>query len=56
MNITKCDICKKDTKGEYIVAGIGFFHNKIEACYACATPIVAFLKKHKVIKEEKKDV
>jgi hypothetical protein len=52
MNITKCDICKKDTKGKWVAAGTGFFHHSIEVCYDCGSPIVQFLKKHKIIEEK----
>ena len=51
MRISKCDLCKKRIKGEPITAGFGFFP-KVELCEKCGLPILRFLKKHKVIKEE----
>ncbi len=52
MNVTKCDICKKTLKSNPVRAGIGFFP-KNEFCLDCGKPILDFLKKHKLIKEEK---
>jgi len=51
MNVTKYDLCKKETDGKYISAGVGFFP-KIEVCYDHGLPIVKFLKKHKIIEED----
>ncbi len=54
MNITKCDICKKEVKDKkYVSAGVGWFP-KIEACYECGAPIVEFLRKHKIIERGEK--
>jgi len=55
MHITKCDICKKQLKdrNDSVRAGIGLFREK-DLCPDCGKPILNFLKKHKLIKEEKK--
>ncbi|MEK7124480.1 MAG: hypothetical protein AAB877_02235 [Patescibacteria group bacterium] len=54
MNVTRCDICKKEVNDKkYVSAGVGWFP-KIEACYDCGAPIVKFLKKHKIIEKEDK--
>ena len=53
MNITKCDLCKKEIKSKIITAGIGFFP-KAELCEKCGLPILRFLRKHKFIEEQKK--
>jgi hypothetical protein len=52
MNLTKCDICKKGIKGEPVKAGIGFFGRE-DFCLKCGKPVLDFLKKHKLVKEEK---
>ena len=53
MNISKCDICKKNLKGDVIRAGVGLFREK-DLCLSCGKPVLDFFKKHKLIKEEKK--
>jgi uncharacterized OB-fold protein len=52
MRVTKCDLCKKQIKGEPVTAGRGFFP-KTELCEKCGAPILRFLEKHKFIKSEK---
>ena len=52
MNLTKCDICKKNLKGKSVKAGTGLFGGN-DFCFKCGKPILDFLKKHKLIKEEK---
>ncbi len=54
MNLTKCDICKKNIKGDPVRAGFGMFKEK-DFCVNCGKPIVDFLKKNKFINEEKKE-
>ena len=49
----KCDLCKKEKEVKEIVT-IRHCFDGIELCKKCAEPIVKFLKKHKLIKEEKK--
>ena len=53
MNVRKCDICKKKLQDEPIKAGVGLFAEK-DFCSKCGKPILDFLKKHKLLKEEKK--
>ena len=53
MNISKCDICKKVIKEDSVRAGFGFFQAK-DFCLKCGKPVLDFLKKHKLIKIEKK--
>jgi hypothetical protein len=52
MNITKCDVCGKAIEDDQEVH---IRHNLLLAdiCLKCAKPIVALLKKHKLIKIEK---
>lgn len=52
MNITKCDIYKKTTKDNSVRAGMGFFGSK-DFCLTCGKPIIDFLKKHKLLKEDR---
>jgi len=49
MYVTKCDICKKKLGMERIKAGVGL--NDKDFCLKCGKPILDFLKKHKLIKE-----
>jgi hypothetical protein len=55
MLIRKCDICKKEIKGrhEEIVAGIEW--PTYSFCSGCGKPIVAFLKKRKLLPAAAKD-
>ena len=53
MNITKCDICKKNLKDESVRAGFSFFGAK-DFCLSCGKPILDFLKKHKFINKNNK--
>ncbi|MBI1866518.1 MAG: hypothetical protein HYS02_01995 [Candidatus Staskawiczbacteria bacterium] len=55
MMITRCDLCKKEIKERPITAGFGYW-SKAELCKDCGSPIVKFLKKHKLIKDENKKV
>ncbi|MDO8486132.1 MAG: hypothetical protein Q7S77_00310 [Candidatus Staskawiczbacteria bacterium] len=55
MRITKCDLCKKEIKDNSVTAGIGLWP-KAELCQDCGSPILKFLKKHKFIKDEKKEI
>jgi len=53
MYVTKCDICKKQIKaGEKVVAGYGYAFGASEFCANCGKPIITFLKKHGLLKEE----
>jgi rRNA maturation endonuclease Nob1 len=52
MNLTKCDICGKKLKNKPVKAGIGYFADK-DFCSKCGKPILDFLKKYKLLDEEK---
>ena len=52
MYVRKCDICKKKIQGEPVRAGMGYFTGN-DFCLKCGKPILNFLKKHKLVKEEK---
>lgn len=55
MDITKCDLCKKeikDSKSSVIIRFASYKH--ADLCGNCASPILKFLKKNKFI--DKKDV
>ncbi|MDP3764159.1 MAG: hypothetical protein Q8Q95_00895 [bacterium] len=51
MRVTKCDLCKKNIKGEPIIAGYGFWHRS-ELCQHCGIPVFDFLKNNKLVKED----
>lgn len=53
MNLTKCDICGKRLKGQPIRAGMGYFVGN-DFCLKCGKPVLDFLKKNKLLNEEKK--
>jgi len=53
INVTKCDICGNKLKGDSVRAGIGLFREK-DFCFKCGKPILDFLKKYKLLNEEKK--
>lgn len=50
--ITKCDLCKKEIKKDPITAGVAFFP-RFQFCDKCGAPIFSFLKKKKLIEEDK---
>jgi hypothetical protein len=52
MNFTKCDICGKKIENNSVKAGIGFLGSK-DFCLVCGKPVINFLKKHKLLKEDK---
>ena len=55
MHVTKCDICKKEIKGKTIFAGVEvFIRPHTELCEYCGKPILVFLRKNKLIKENEK--
>ncbi len=54
MNVTKCDICKEEINEQTVRVGFGFWVDYMEVCEDCGAPVVEFLKKHKIIKEEHK--
>lgn len=45
MNITKCDVCKKESE-EYLFVGTAPFHG-MEFCYDCGKPALRLLRKYK---------
>ena len=53
MRVIKCDLCKKNIKGEAVTAGVGFFP-KAELCEKCGKPILKFLRRYRFIEREKK--
>lgn len=52
MIIEKCDICNKNIKDKPIRIRWGFYKSS-DLCLDCGKPILEFLKKNKLIKEEK---
>ena len=51
MRINKCDICEKETQiNEAIDIRTGYHHH--ELCKDCAKPVLAFLRKSKLIKKD----
>lgn len=52
MHVTKCDKCKKEIKNRdaRVTAGIGW--NMVELCEKCGEPVVAFLKKFKLLERK----
>ena len=55
MLIYKCNICKKEIKEreDEVVAGQGWHHHSL--CSRCGKPIIAFLKKRKLLPASTKD-
>ena len=53
MLVRKCDKCKKEIKqlNEAIVAEVGF--PEFSFCERCGKPIIAFLKKRKLLQSNK---
>jgi hypothetical protein len=53
MFITKCDICGKEISNDKTAtAGYGRLLSHYSFCDTCGKPIVAFLKKNKLMKDE----
>lgn len=56
MNISKCDVCKKEVE-KPVIGAIGYFVGpKIELCNECGEPILELLRKHKIIAKIKKRI
>lgn len=56
MNVTKCDICKKEVD-KPIIGAIGYFVGpKIELCEKCGAPILELLQKYKIIGKNKQKI
>ena len=53
MLVTKCDSCKKQIKNhdEKVVVGLGW--PQFSFCRGCGKPIIAFLKKRKLLQPDK---
>jgi len=52
MLVKKCDSCKKEINiGEEITAGLGW--DRYSLCARCGKPIIAFLRKHKLLQPAK---
>lgn len=43
MLVTKCDICKREIKGEIVLAGIGIYPVRQSFCLKCGKPVADFL-------------
>jgi hypothetical protein len=55
MKIQKCDICKKQLKGEELhLSFIDKGFQSFDFCLKCSQPILNFLKNKKLIKPAKK--
>ena len=56
MNISKCDVCKKEVERP-VIGAIGYFVGpKIELCNDCGAPILELLRKYKIISNNKKEI
>ena len=55
MEVTKCDICKKNIKSAPVRASFvsDLKLNRIELCEKCGIPITEFFVKNKLIKNKK---
>jgi len=55
MLVRKCDNCKKEIKqlNDALVAGVGF--PEFSFCEPCGKPIIAFLKKRKLLHPKTSD-
>ena len=47
--IHKCDVCKKLIDRERTMVDTANYSNRFEFCSKCASPILAILKKYKLI-------
>jgi hypothetical protein len=58
MDIKKCDLCKKRISyRQRVIAGTNYgLRPAIELCYKCGAPILEFLKKHKVVDKNNKQI
>ncbi|OGN14889.1 MAG: hypothetical protein A3J47_02725 [Candidatus Yanofskybacteria bacterium RIFCSPHIGHO2_02_FULL_43_22] len=54
MFVTKCDICKKEIKGNVVVAGADGMLSRQTFCQKCGKPVLSFLNKIKKSKVNKK--
>lgn len=52
MNITKCDICKKEIDYKNTVNVRVGLYSRAEFCRGCAVSVVKIFKKHKFLKHE----
>ena len=55
MNVTKCDLCKKEIKEIKFAVRVNFMYNGYEFCKNCNVPFVKILEKHKLVKKENKE-
>jgi len=47
----KCDLCGEEIEDKHVMAGFGY--DRKQLCSKCGKDILKFLKKNKLIKEEK---
>lgn len=47
--IHKCDVCKKILTVEYVSVATKHLFSRYEFCEKCAAPILAILKKYKLV-------
>jgi len=53
MMVIKCDLCKKNVKDDKTITIRVGFSSRAELCEKCGAPIIKFLKRRKLIKENK---
>ena len=53
-----CDFCKKEiSNAQRVIAGTDYaLRPGVELCYDCGTPILEFLRKHKIIDKNNKQI
>lgn len=58
MDIKKCDFCEKEIDDKNrVIAGVGFILRPgVELCYKCGEPVLKFLRKHKIIDKNNKQI
>lgn len=58
MNVHKCDFCKKEIKdNQHVLAGTDYFMRPgVELCFECGEPILEFLRKHKIVDKNNKQI
>ena len=54
MIVTKCDICKKEIRGEAVIADFNKHFSTQTFCLKCGKPVADFLNKLKKNKYEKR--
>ncbi|MDP3730949.1 MAG: hypothetical protein Q8R34_00410 [bacterium] len=55
MFVTKWDICKKEIKGEAVMASAAGFWSRYSFCMKCGQPVTDFIKKYQNVISKNKN-